>query len=244
MEPGNPIVAQTVLRTPAIQSPNYVHGVSGWAIFQDGTAEFHDIELPAGVAGATVYFSSTPPGGANVGDLWYNTSADLELAQWTGTFWQTYQFGSDAIAPGGVSLPNLDTSVTSRALGGITTTVSATAPSNPNTGDIWINTSMGNELEQWGGAAWAPITWAATDVLQAGTISAALITAGTITGSLIAAGTITGSNIQAGSINTTQLNANAINGFTITGVTINAGTINASDVNITSGAGNAIFIYA
>lgn len=36
------ILAGTVLVRSAIQSPNYVTGVSGWAIFQDGTVEFND----------------------------------------------------------------------------------------------------------------------------------------------------------------------------------------------------------
>jgi len=34
------IVGGTVLRIPAIQSPNYVAGTSGWIIRQDGTVEF------------------------------------------------------------------------------------------------------------------------------------------------------------------------------------------------------------
>src|SRR5439155_2619013 len=45
MEPGNPIVGGTVLRRPAIQSPNYVAGTSGWAIFADGTAEFNGVTI-------------------------------------------------------------------------------------------------------------------------------------------------------------------------------------------------------
>jgi hypothetical protein len=41
--PGKPAIGYTVLRVPAIQSPNFVAGTSGWAIFQDGTAEFNDV---------------------------------------------------------------------------------------------------------------------------------------------------------------------------------------------------------
>jgi hypothetical protein len=44
-----PIVGGTILRIPAIMSPNYVAGVSGWAIFQTGDAEFNDIELHGNV---------------------------------------------------------------------------------------------------------------------------------------------------------------------------------------------------
>lgn len=39
--PGKPAFGGTVLRIPAIQSPNYVPGISGWAIFQNGTVEFN-----------------------------------------------------------------------------------------------------------------------------------------------------------------------------------------------------------
>jgi hypothetical protein len=42
VQPGNPIVGGTVLRIPAIQSPNYVAGVSGWIINKDGTVEFNN----------------------------------------------------------------------------------------------------------------------------------------------------------------------------------------------------------
>ncbi len=43
MSGGNEsIVGGTVLRIPAVQSPNYVPGVSGWIIRQDGSAEFNN----------------------------------------------------------------------------------------------------------------------------------------------------------------------------------------------------------
>lgn len=41
----NPIVGGTVLRIPAIQSPNFVSGVSGWTINADGTAQFNQLTL-------------------------------------------------------------------------------------------------------------------------------------------------------------------------------------------------------
>lgn len=37
---ANPVVNGTALAVPAIKSPNYIPGVSGWAIFRDGSAEF------------------------------------------------------------------------------------------------------------------------------------------------------------------------------------------------------------
>ena len=45
MMPGNPVVGGTVLRRPAIQSPDYSAGVSGWSINADGSAEFDDVTV-------------------------------------------------------------------------------------------------------------------------------------------------------------------------------------------------------
>lgn len=38
---GNPVVGGTVLERAAVESPDFVTGVSGWAINQDGTVEFN-----------------------------------------------------------------------------------------------------------------------------------------------------------------------------------------------------------
>jgi hypothetical protein len=40
---SNPIVGGTTLIRPAIHSPDYVEGVSGWSVNKDGTAEFNDV---------------------------------------------------------------------------------------------------------------------------------------------------------------------------------------------------------
>ncbi len=42
---SNPIVAGSTLVRPAIRSPDYVPGVSGWSINRDGTAEFNNINI-------------------------------------------------------------------------------------------------------------------------------------------------------------------------------------------------------
>lgn len=41
----NPIVGGTALRIPAIQSPDFQSGVSGWIIRIDGSAEFNDLTI-------------------------------------------------------------------------------------------------------------------------------------------------------------------------------------------------------
>jgi hypothetical protein len=56
MTPENSPLGATVLRVPAIQSPNFVTGVSGWAIFANGTAEFNSLDInPGGVFTGTDY---------------------------------------------------------------------------------------------------------------------------------------------------------------------------------------------
>lgn len=39
---GNPIVGGVMLTRPAIASPDYVAGSTGWSINQDGSAEFNN----------------------------------------------------------------------------------------------------------------------------------------------------------------------------------------------------------
>lgn len=43
--PGNPVVGSTILRRPAIQSPNFVTGTSGWTVNADGSAEFNNLTI-------------------------------------------------------------------------------------------------------------------------------------------------------------------------------------------------------
>ena len=54
MMPGDPIVGGVALRRPAIQSPNFVTGVSGWTINADGTAEFNNGTFRGTVTAATI----------------------------------------------------------------------------------------------------------------------------------------------------------------------------------------------
>ena len=64
MTPGDPVVGSTILRRPAIQSPNYVKGVSGWSINQDGSAEFNDVTIRGSLVGTTQFnYSGTPAAG-------------------------------------------------------------------------------------------------------------------------------------------------------------------------------------
>jgi hypothetical protein len=62
--PGDPVVGGTVLRRAAIQSPDYVEGVSGWTINADGSAEFNDVTIRGSLVGTTNFsYSGTPAAG-------------------------------------------------------------------------------------------------------------------------------------------------------------------------------------
>jgi len=63
----NPILGaggSTLLR-PAIQSPNYLTGSTGWAIKRDGSAEFNNVVIRGGtvVSGLALYYDGTPASG-------------------------------------------------------------------------------------------------------------------------------------------------------------------------------------
>jgi hypothetical protein len=62
------------------------------------------------------------------------------------------------IPPGVVSLQHLHPKVTARALGGNTCVVTPSAPSSPNKGDLWINPANSNQVSQWSGSSWLPVS--------------------------------------------------------------------------------------
>ena len=95
--------AQGNLVVPLIQSPNFVHGVQGWQINKDGSAEFQDIIIPTGSGGAVVTFSAVQPSNPNVGDLWYNVAQGNQLAQWNGVAWLVFQYGTAAVAASAIT---------------------------------------------------------------------------------------------------------------------------------------------
>lgn len=233
----------------SVHSPGFtLSPLSGWSIDKNGAAYFESVTIGGGVVRVT--FAASAPSSPNVGDVWFNLSAGAQPNVWSGSAWTAYQWGTSSIANAAIGLSQLANTVTARALNGITTTISATAPGSPVAGDIWIDTANGNQLQQWSGSAWVPITWTATDVIAANTITAALIAAntitagqiaaGTITATQIAANTITASQISAGAIGTTQLAANAVTAAKIAANTITAAQIAAATITATQIASGTI----
>ena len=77
MMPGDPVVGSTVLRRPAIQSPNYSAGSAGWTINSDGSAEFNNLTIRGTFQGTdfvintngAFFYSGTPAAGNLVASM-------------------------------------------------------------------------------------------------------------------------------------------------------------------------------
>jgi hypothetical protein len=118
---------------------------------------------------------------------------------------------------------------TARNIGGITTSVQATQPATAAAGDLWFNTSQGNQLYQYNGSSWSLYQFG-TNALAAGSVTAAVIAANTITAAQIASGTITATQINSGTITATQIATGTITSSLLaTGIVV-AGIINGTVV--------------
>jgi len=63
MTPGNPLVGGTVLRIPAIQSPNFsLTDQTGWAIYANGDAYFFNITAAGTVTGSSLIIDGATGG--------------------------------------------------------------------------------------------------------------------------------------------------------------------------------------
>lgn len=67
-----------VLKIIVFQSPNYVAGTSGWAVFKDGSAEFNDVTIRGGevIDGTALYYSGTPAAGSLVASVSASAGTD------------------------------------------------------------------------------------------------------------------------------------------------------------------------
>ena len=61
-----PILAGTSLARVAIQSPNYVPGVSGWCVFQNGDVEFNEGTFRGAIIGGSLFIYDPSPGAGNL----------------------------------------------------------------------------------------------------------------------------------------------------------------------------------
>lgn len=196
-----------------------------------------DFQRNTGAQG--VHTGATAPTNPEPGELWVDSSNGNMLMVWNGITWQPLQLGATAIQSGSITTEQIaidaaiaasQVNFTVSDIGGVTTTLSATAPASPSFNDLWYDAGNGYRLNQWSGTEWIPYQW--------GTGS---IAARTITAELIAANTITASEIVAGIIL-----AGVVNGTIITGATFVA-TGTSGEILCYSGTpttGNLIMSFA
>jgi hypothetical protein len=101
-------VGGVVLVRPAIQSPDYDPGVSGWAVKIDGSAEFNDVTIRGGtvLSGEALYYNGTPGPGA----LFLSIAAEAGTDDYGNTYPAGLSLHSDQ---GTITLTNSDGDVVS-----------------------------------------------------------------------------------------------------------------------------------
>jgi uncharacterized phage protein gp47/JayE len=145
-----------------------------------------------------IIVNATAPAAPSVGEVWINPSEGNSVSTWNGTSWVPLQFSSQAIAPQAITAAQIaaqaniaasQVNFTASDIGGVTTTISGTAPEDPSYGDLWYNAENGYQLNQWTGVEWTPYQWG-TQAIAAQSVTAELIAANTITAEQIAAGIV------------------------------------------------------
>lgn len=130
------------------------------------------------------------------------------------TFSQAGSVTGAQLAESAVSLYTLAQQVLTYNFGGITSTISGSAPASPNSGDLWFDSSNGYQIKRWdpGSSSWVPVTFNGSNILGAGTITAGLLAANAVVAGNIAAGVVTATQLAAGIVK-----AGIVDGTTISG---------------------------
>jgi hypothetical protein len=208
------------------------------AIAASSPSQFQTVPQSSGV-----YSGATAPGTPSVGELWVNSALSNIVSVWNGTNWEALQFGGTAIQPGSLTGAQLaaeaniaasQVNFTASDIGGITTTISATAPPDPSFDDLWYDAENGYQLNQWTGTQWVPYQWG-TQAIAARSITAELVAANTITAEQMAAGII-----YAGIINGTIVEAATFIGSTFEGTDFILNTSGGYWYTTTPGLGDLV----
>jgi hypothetical protein len=118
------------------------------------------------------------------------------------------------IAEDAISLFSLAQEVLTFQFGGITSTISSSAPSSPADGNLWFDSSNGYQIKRWDatGGSWVPVVFDGANILGAGTITAGLIAANAVIAGNIAAGVVTATQLAAGIVKAGIVDGTLISG--------------------------------
>lgn len=109
------------------------------------------------------YRQSSQPTAEGVGDLWIDSDDNNHIYRWDGTSW------IDSHDPNVFASLQLAQDAYNLADGKIDVFYQTAAPSTPDIGDLWVDTSDGNALTRWSGSTWESV--------GAGDAAAALVAA-------------------------------------------------------------------
>lgn len=123
------IVGGTVLRIPAIQSPDYVPGVSGWIIRQDGSAEFNNGTFRGTIEVGPIpgqHFIVNNPATGDVIDVYDSSNKLIYALDGTGRVFSYSSFDGKYVEITNGFIQFGDTTLTPVALAGIASGIGAT----------------------------------------------------------------------------------------------------------------------
>lgn len=101
---------------------------------------------------------SAPTSGMSDGDLWFDTDDSNRLYRWNASTskWDPAQDGRiDGLISWQTTLVK---DLTAGKYNKVSTFYQSTAPSSPNTGDLWVDTANSGALKTWTGSTWTVVT--------------------------------------------------------------------------------------
>lgn len=137
-----------------------------WALVQDSaiTQAIQAAATAQNTADGKIvtYYQPTTPAGARLGDLWINTGDGNHTYRFNGAQWLSIRDASIAqaalAAANALSLANQTLiDVNSIADGVVEVFYAPTPPAGASLGDLWINTTLGNQLHRFNGTQWVSV---------------------------------------------------------------------------------------
>lgn len=192
-------IGSNALADGAVDNSKLAPGAVGQTSLQDSAVGLNQIDTTDVTArtlgGNVVTVGPDEPSNPIQGDTWITTdgTGDVNSIQsYDGTSWD-----ESTIAIG--------------TSGGIEITASTTEPSSPNQGDMWINESENNLLEQWDGHEWNPYQFGAGAIAD-GAVGTDQLDSGVTTSITTAQSTADSASTAAGNAQTTADDANTAAG--------------------------------